>query len=193
MNDQLLAWLSDNLQVIANWSIPVLIVIICVFGMRKGVKVYEVFVDGAKEGFTIAVTIMPYLVAILVAIGMVRDIGLLDILATSLNPVTSLIKMPPELLPMALIRPLSGSGASGFMNSIMIEYGPDSYQGILASVMMGSTETTFYILAVYFGAVNISKTRHAVFAGLIGDLAGMLASVFLTYIFFRSLYPTELL
>lgn len=189
MSDQTLEFLSSVLQTVANWSIPLLILTICLYGMAKGVKVYEVFVEGAKEGFTIAVTIMPYLVAILVGLGMVRDIGLLDILANFLTPLTSAIYLPAEVLPMALIRPISGGGASGFMNSIFLEYGPDSYQGILASVMMGSTETTFYIIAVYFGAVNLSKTRHAVIGGLVGDLAGMLAAVFLTYIFFRNLYP----
>jgi spore maturation protein B len=181
--------LETILSTLANWAVPILILTIIVYGFLKGVKIYEVFIEGAKEGFQISVTIMPYLVAILVAIGMLRDVGLLTVFSDFLNPVTSQIFMPAEVLPMALLRPLSGGGASGFMNSIFLEYGPDSYNGILASVLMGSTETTFYIIAVYFGAVNITKTRHAVAAGLVGDVAGMLAAVFITYALFRHLYP----
>lgn len=177
------------LDICASWAVPTLILTIIVYGFLRGVKVYEVFIEGAKEGFQISVTIMPYLVAILVAIGMLRDIGLLTVFSDFLNPVTSRIFMPAEVLPMAILRPLSGGGASGFMNSIFLEYGPDSYNGILASVLMGSTETTFYIIAVYFGAVNITKTRHAVAAGLVGDVAGMLAAVLITYALFSHLYP----
>ncbi len=174
---------------IAEATVPFLILAIPLYGIIKGVKVYEVFVEGAKEGFEVAVKIMPYLVAILVAIGLFRDVGGMDLFAQAVGPITDLIYMPAEILPMALIRPLSGGGGLGVMNSIFIEYGPDSYVGILASVMMGSTETTFYVLAVYFGAVNIQKTRHAVLAGLTGDLAGMLAAVWLTYLFFSDMYP----
>lgn len=182
-----LVLLFDVIQAIANWAIPVLILFIPLYAIFKGVKVYEVFVDGAKEGFDIAVKIMPYLVAILVAIGLLRDLGGIDFFSELINPITSILKLPPEILPMALIRPLSGSGALGVMNSIFLTYGPDSYLGIMASVMMGSTETTFYVLAVYFGAVNIRKTRHAVLAGLTGDAAGIIATVVLTYIFFGHL------
>ncbi|MDX1970889.1 MAG: spore maturation protein [Candidatus Sumerlaeia bacterium] len=181
--------IADALLVIANWGVPVIMITILLYGFYRGVKVYEVFIEGAKEGFQISVTIMPYLVAMLVAIGMLRDIGLLSIFSNFVNPITSQIYMPAEILPMAILRPLSGSGASAFMNSIFLEYGPDSYNGILASVLMGSTETTFYIIAVYFGAVNITKTRHAVAAGLVGDVAGMLTAVLITYVLFRHLYP----
>lgn len=184
--------LIDTLQVylgvVADWSVPMLILLIPTYAVFKGVKVYEVFVDGAKEGFDVAVRIMPYLVAILVAIGLLRDVQAMEKFGELIGPVTGLIKMPAEILPMALIRPLSGGGATGVMNSIFIEYGPDSYVGLLASVMMGSTETTFYVLAVYFGSVGIKKTRHAVLAGLVGDFAGMLAATWLCYIFFGSLY-----
>ncbi len=178
------------INVVADWAVPFLIFLIPVVGLLRGVKVYEVFVEGAKEGFQVAVTIMPYLVAILVAIGLLRDSNAMDVFVRALQPFTGLIGMPADLLPMAVIRPLSGSGALGYMNSVLIEYGPDSYNGMLASVMMGSTETTFYILAVYFGAVNIKKSRHAVLAGLAGDFGGLLAAVILSSIVFRDLLPT---
>ena len=176
-------------EVIADWAVPFLIFIIPVYAFYKGVKVYEVFVAGAKEGFDIGVRIMPYLVAILVAIGMFRDVGGMIAFAQLIEPVTTLILMPAEILPLAIVRPLSGSGGLGIMGSILAEHGPDSYLGLLSSVMAGSTETTFYVLAVYFGAVNIAKTRHAVLAGLCGDVAGILASVWLCYIAFGDLYP----
>jgi len=189
MSPETLDALKNVLTIISNWSVPTLILIIVIAGAIKKVKMYEVFVEGAKEGFTVGVTIMPYLVAILCAIGMLREVGGIDIFASFIEPVTSLIYLPAEVLPMAIIRPLTGGGAIGVMNSIFFEYGPDSYYGVLASVMMGSTETTFYILAVYFGAANVKNPRHAVAGGLIGDLAGMLAAVFLTYVFFNNLYP----
>ncbi len=185
-------WLTvafGYMQKIADWTVPILLIGIPIFGLIRGVKIYEVFVDGAKEGFEIAVKIMPYLVAILVAIGIFRDVQAMQIFIDLLSPITNAIKLPAELLPLAIIRPLTGGGASGVMNSILIDQGPDSYQGFLASVMMGSTETTFYVLAVYFGAVNIKKTRHAVAAGIVGDLAGLLAATWLTYLFFSDIYP----
>jgi len=181
MNGELL---KTALLYMADWSVPLLILAIPVYGLIKGVKVYEVFVEGAKEGFDVAVRIMPYLVAILVAIGIFRDVRAMERFSEWVGPLTDLIHMPAEILPMALVRPLSGGGALGVMNSLFIEYGPDSYIGILASVLMGSTETTFYVLAVYFGSVNIRKSRHAVLAGLSGDLAGILAAVTLTYLAF---------
>ena len=172
------------IEVIADWAIPVLILGIPLYALFKGVKVYEAFVDGAKEGFDVAVRIMPYLVAILVAIGLFRDVQAMDQFALLVGPFTEMINMPAEILPMAIIRPLSGGGAMGVMTSIFAEYGPDSYIGLLASVMLGSTETTFYVLAVYFGSVNIKKTRHALAAGLTADVAGILAAVTFCYLFF---------
>ena len=180
--------LQEFVTYISEWTTPLLILGIPIYGMAKGVKIYEVFVEGAKEGFDIAIRIMPFLVAILVAIGIFRDVQAMDLFSNFVRPFTSAIKLPPEILPMALIRPLSGGGATGVMNSIFLQYGPDSYVGILASVLMGSTETTFYVLAVYFGSVNIKKTRHAVLAGLSGDLAGIVASVYVTYAMFKNLY-----
>jgi spore maturation protein B len=165
-------------------AIPLLLLVFLGWGVFKKVKVYEVFVEGAKEGFSIAVRIIPYLVAMLCAIGIFRASGGMDLLTSVLAPITSLIGMPPETLPMALMRPLSGSGSLGIMTELMKVHGPDSFVGILVSTMYGSSETTFYVLAVYFGSVNIKNTRHAVPAGIIADVAGMLSAVWIVRILF---------
>ena len=165
-------------------AIPLMIIVFLGWGMVKKVKVYEVFVEGAKDGFNVAVRIIPYLVAMLVGIGIFRASGAMDVMSMILSPVTNLIGMPAESLPMALMRPLSGSGSLGIMTELMNVHGPDSFIGVLASTMYGSTETTFYVLAVYFGSVNISNTRHALPAGLIADVSGMLGAVFIVRILF---------
>ena len=165
-------------------AIPLLIVVFLGFGLIKKVPLYERFVEGAKEGFNIAVKIIPYLVAMLVAIGIFRAGGAMDWLIKILKPFTDLIGMPAEALPMALMRPLSGSGSLGIMSEIISVHGPDSLLGIMVSTFYGSTETTFYVLALYFGAVNIKRTRHAVPAGLIADVAGILAAVFIVRLLF---------
>lgn len=159
-----------------QWVVPSLFVLILGFGWAKGVKVYETFIRGAKEGFTTALTIIPYLVAILAVVGMFRGSGAMTTLTSWFGVVTAPLGMPGEVLPMALIRPLSGSGAFALMGELITTHGPDSYIGNLASVLQGSTDTTFYILAVYFGAVGVSRTRHAVLAGVTADLAGFLAA-----------------
>jgi spore maturation protein B len=174
--------LVDAVSLIA---IPLLLLLFLGWGAVKKVKVYEVFVEGAKDGFTVAVKIIPYLVAMLVAIGIFRASGAMELLTSVLAPVTSLIGMPPETLPMALMRPLSGSGSLGIMTELMKVHGPDSLIGIMASTMYGSSETTFYVLAVYFGSVGIRNTRHAVPVGLIADAAGMLAAVWIVNLLFR--------
>ncbi len=160
-------------------AIPLVLLIFLGWGIAKRVKVYEVFVEGAKEGFNVAVRIIPYLVAMLVAIGIFRASGAMDLLSMLLAPITSLIGMPAEALPMALMRPLSGSGSLGLMTELMKTHGPDSFIGVLVSTMYGSTETTFYVLAVYFGAVSIRNFRHAVVVGIIADVVGMLAAVWI--------------
>jgi len=162
---------------LSPWVIPGLIAGMLVFGAVRGVKVYAALVEGAKEGFQVAVVIIPYLVAILVAVAMLRSSGALDWIIGALTWPASWIGMPPETLPMALMRPLSGSGAYGLMVSIMQDKGPDSLTGYIVSTLQGSTETTFYVLAVYFGAVQVRKYRHALPAALTADLAGILASV----------------
>jgi len=157
--------------------VPVVLLLVPVFALLRRVKVYDAFVEGAKEGFTVAVRIIPYLVAMLVAIGMFRASGAMDLLARCLTPVTGLVGMPAETLPPALLRPLSGSGTLALVSELMKTHGPDSFAGRLGSTIYGSTETTFYVLAVYFGAVGIRRTRHAVVAGLLGDVAGIGAAL----------------
>ncbi len=185
----LLSFLNPELfksiiQVISTLAIPMLILIFVGYGAIKKVKIYELFVEGAKEGFDVAVRIIPYLVAMLVAIGIFRAGGAMEILIYMLTPITSLIGMPAEALPMALMRPLSGSGSLGIMAEIIATHGADSFIGILVSTFFGSTETTFYVIAVYFGAVNIRKTRHALTAGLLADVAGIIGAVFIVKLLF---------
>ncbi len=169
---------------ISLFAIPVILLIIPLIGYFKKVKVYEVFTEGAKEGFTTAVRIIPFLVAMLVAIGIFRASGAMTYMTQLISPITNLIGMPGEVLPMAFMRPLSGGGASGIMNDLFTTHGPDSLIGRMASVMNGSTETTLYVLAVYFGAVGIKKSRHALHAGLIADVVGLITAVFVTNLMF---------
>ncbi len=172
------------ITIVSLVAIPLLLLTFLGWGFVKKVKVYEVFVEGAKDGFNTAVRIIPYLVAMLFAIGIFRASGAMEVLIAILTPVTNLIGMPAETLPMALMRPLSGSGSLGIMTELMKVHGPDSFIGILASTMYGSTETTFYVLAVYFGAVQVKNTRHALPAGLIADVFGMIGAVVICRILF---------
>jgi spore maturation protein SpmA len=172
------------IQVVSTIAIPAIIFTFIGYGALKKVKVYEQFIEGAKEGFNVAVRIIPYLVAMLMAIGIFRAGGGMFWLIEILTPLTNLIGMPAEALPMALMRPLSGSGSLGIMAEIMSVHGPDSFMGILVSTFFGSTETTFYVLAVYFGAVNIKNTRHALPAGLLADIAGILGALFIVRLLF---------
>lgn len=172
------------MEAFSLYAIPVILLGIPAYGMVKKVKVYEAFTDGAKEGFTNAIRIIPFLVAMLVAIGVLRASGALGYFARFMSPVTNLIGMPSEVLPMALMRPLSGGGANGIMVDLFKTYGPDSLIGRMASVISGSTDTTFYVIAVYFGAVGVKNIRYSLSAGLMADLAGILAAVFLTNLMF---------
>ena len=164
---------------IAPWIVPLIIVSLLLYGAAKRVRVYEAFVEGARDGFQVAVRIIPYLVAILVAVGMFRASGALGFLVGAIEPVSAPLGLPGDAVPMALLRPLSGSGAYGVMASILKDpaIGPDSYTGYLVSTIMGSTETTFYVLAVYFGAVQVRRVRHALVTGLSADIAGIAAAV----------------
>ena len=154
------------------------------YGHFKGVRVYETFVQGAKEGFEVAVRIIPFLVAILVAVGMVRASGAMDLMAQGFPEAMKRVGLAPDVLTLALMRPLSGSATLGMLGEIIAAHGPDSYQARLAAVIIGSTETTFYIVAVYFGAVSIIRTRYALHAGLLADAAGILASIVICRLFF---------
>ncbi len=162
---------------ISIWAIPLFLLAIPVYGALKGVKVYESFVEGAKGGFQMALRIIPYLVAILVAVGMLRGAGGIDMLARWLDPLLRRVGFPVEILPLAIMRPLSGSGSLGMVTELVNVHGPDSFIGRLAASAYGSTETTFYVLAVYFGAVGIKKTRHAVIGGLVADIVSLVAAI----------------
>ena len=172
---------------VANILLMTIITGFIVAGVRKKVNVYEAFIDGAKDGFQTAVRIIPYLVAILVAIGVFRASGAMDMLIGMINDGVSLLGVDTqwvEAMPTALMKPLSGSGARGMMVDAMTTYGADSFVGRLSCVFQGSTDTTFYILAVYFGSVGVRHTRHAVNCGLLADLAGIIAAIAICYLFF---------
>ena len=171
----------------ANVFLFLIIIGFILAGIRKKVNIYDAFVDGAKEGFTTAVRIIPYLVAILVAIGVFRASGSMDYIINGVATLVGWCGIDSEFvaaLPTAIMKPLSGSGARGLMVDAMTTYGADSFVGRMACIFQGSTDTTFYILAVYFGSVGISKTRHAVPCGLLADLAGIISAIFICYLFF---------
>ncbi len=172
----------------ANVLLFLVIMAFLLAGIRKRINVYEAFIEGAKEGFSTAVRIIPYLVAILVGIGVFRASGAMDWLIEGISRIVVALGFSTEwtgALPTALMKPLSGSGARGMMVDAMQTYGADSFVGRLSCIFQGSTDTTFYILAVYFGSVGIRRTRHAVACGLIADLAGVVAAIFMAYLFFR--------
>jgi len=165
------------LDAISLWAIPVLLVAIPLAGMIRRVKVYDVFIEGAREGFEVAIRIIPFLVGILVAIGMFRGSGAMDLLMAGLRPLLWPTGFPPELAPLAILRSLTGSGSLAFTTDLVKTHGPDSLIGRAAATMYGSSETTFYVLAVYFGAVGVRRTRHAVPAALVGDVVAAVAAV----------------
>ena len=171
-----LVFSAASLNSLSSWLIPALISGLLIFGYLRGVRIYETLTDGAKEGFTTAIRIIPFMVAIFVAIGMFRASGAMDILVSVLSPLTSAVGMPAEALAMGLLRPLSGSGSFAFMSEI-INQSPDSLLSAMVSVIQGSSETTLYVLAVYFGAVGVRRTRHALPAALCGETVGLIAAV----------------
>src|SRR5437016_5479289 len=166
-----------TLDAISLWAIPVLLVGIPLIGMIRRIKVYDVFIEGAKEGFQVAVRIIPFLVGILVAIGMFRASGAMDMLTDALRPMLSRTIFPAELFPLAVLRTLSGSGSLALTTDMIKRYGADSLFGRMAATLYGSSETLFYVLAVYFGAVGVKKTRHAIPAGLVGDTVAAIVAV----------------
>lgn len=170
--------LRTVIDIVSVFVLPALLVGFPIYGLIKKVPVYEEFVEGAKGGFRVAITIIPYLVAILFAIGMFRASGAMEFLIEGIRPVLGLIGIPPEVLPMMIFRPLTGSGSAGIVLDMIQEYGEDSILVKMAATMFGSTETTFYVIAVYFGAVNVKRTRHAVPAGLIADFTALILAVY---------------
>ncbi|MGI6225259.1 MAG: spore maturation protein [Peptococcales bacterium] len=171
--------MESFIGLISKWTIPFLVFSIPVIAYIRGVKVYEEFIKGAEEGFKIAIKLIPYLVAMLVAIGLFRNSGAMGIMVKGINPIIEFFGIPGEVLPLAIMRPLSGGGALGIATELINTFGPDSLIGRLASTMQGSSDTTFFVLSVYFGSVGISKYRHALWVGLIADITSFLAAVFI--------------
>lgn len=173
-------WVS----LISLWSIPLLISFILVHGWHKQVPVYESFVEGAKGGLVTVIKILPHLVAMMVAITMFRMSGALDLVLSALSPITQWLHLPSEIVPLGLLRPLSGTGSLAIATDIIAQYGPDSLLGRLAATMQGSTDTTLYVLTVYFGSVGIRNGSYALKVGLWSDLAGVIASIIVVYLVF---------
>ena len=176
--------LMQIMETIGRWAIPSVVLAIPLWGVIRGVKVYEAFVDGARKGLITTVRITPYLIAMLVSIRVFRVAGGMDLLLKAIAPCTRLLGIPPEVVPMFLIRPLSGSGSLGMLGEILKTHGPDSLIGVIASTIQGSTETTFYVITVYFGAVNVNRVRHSLPIGLWADLVGFIAAVYACFWFF---------
>jgi spore maturation protein B len=165
------------LETISLWAVPVLLVGIPLIGMVRGVKVYDTFIEGAKEGFNVAVRIIPFLVGILVAIGMFRGSGAMDLLTAALRPLMAATGFPAELFPLAILRTLSGSGSLALTTDLIKRFGADTVLGRTAATMYGSSETLFYVLAVYYGAIGVKKTRHTIPAALVGDVVAAAVAV----------------
>ena len=165
------------MDILSLWALPAILLLILTMGLAKKVPVYEVFTDGAKDGFKVAVNIIPYLVAIIVAISMFRASGIIEMIETALSGVLAQIHVPADVIPVMIVRSLSGSAALGVFSDIANTLGPDDYATKLSAIMVGSSETTRYVLAVYFGAVGISKLRYALIVGLLADIIGIVAAV----------------
>ena len=164
-------------NLISLWILPAILLIILTMGLLKKVPIYEVFTDGAKDGLKVAINIIPYLVAIIVGISMFRASGIIEMIQSACSGFLSAIHVPADVLPVMIVRSLSGSAALGVFSDIANTLGPDDYATKLSAVMVGSSETTFYVLAVYFGAVGISKLRYSLIVGLLADIIGIVAAV----------------
>lgn len=172
------------MDIISLWALPSIIILILTLGLIKKVPLYETFTDGAKDGFKVAVNIIPYLVAIIVAISMFRASGIIEMAGNALKPILTHFNIPADTIPIMIVRSLSGSAALGVFSDIAHNLGPDAYATKLAAIMVGSSETTFYILAVYFGAIGISKLRYALIVGLLADFIGIVAAVLVCNLMF---------
>lgn len=169
----------------SNWVIPILFGFIILFGLFKGVDVFDAFIEGAREGIGTTLSLFPALLLLMTTVGMFKASGALDILAEALLPFAVAVGMPKEVIPLALLRPLSGSGALVVFQNVLESCGPDSRIGLIASVLMGSTETTFYTIALYYGAVGVTKTRHSLQSSLAADFTGFCVSVFAVRVLMR--------
>jgi len=170
---------AEMLGASVSWIIPIMIFVVFIYAHVKKVRVFETFVEGAKDGFLMAVKLIPYLISIYVAVGIFRESGAIDVLVDMLSPILSVVKAPTEVLFLSIVRSLSGPAALGMMLEIFDAHGPDSFIGRLASTLIGSTDTTFYIIAVYFGSVGIRNTRYSIPVGLFADFTGFVASVYI--------------
>ena len=176
----------EFIRILSLVAIPSFIIFVLGYGQIKKVNVYETFIEGAREGLTTVVRVFPYMVAMFVAIGVFRESGAMDMLVKLLSPITNLLGIPREVLPLALMRPVSGMASTGILADILKTYGPDSFVGRVASTLMGSTETVFYTLSIYFGAVGIKKIRYTLWGSLLSDIAGLFASIIICSIVFKS-------
>lgn len=172
------------MEYIIKSIIPIIIAIIIIYGMYKKVKVYDCFVEGAKDGIGICIKIFPYLLAMIVAVSIFRESKAMDYFIAIVKPLVNIIGLPAEVVPLAMVKPLSGSGAMGIFAEILKKYGTDTYIGLVASIMMGSTETIFYTITVYYGAANIKKIRHTLWAAVLADVTAIVMAVTLTKFFY---------
>ena len=171
-------------QALSRWAVPLLLLGITTLGLSRRVAIYESFVEGAQEGWQTAVRILPYLVGMLVAIQVFQHSGALDRLISVISPLTNWLGLPKEVLPLALMRPISGSGSLAILSQTFATFGPDSFVGRLAATIMGSSETSLYVLTVYAGSVGIRRTRHTLAASLISDFTGSLAALYIVLKYF---------
>lgn len=169
---------------ISNLIIPIMVLSVVIYGIYKKINIYDVFIDGAKESFEMIFTIFPYLLGMMLAINLFLHSNFLEIISNFISPVLDLIGIPFDIVPMAIMRPISGSSSLAILNNIYTDFGPDSFIGRLASTIQGSTDTTFYVLTLYFGSIGIKKIRYSLIAGLFADLIGIIASIIIVKLAF---------
>lgn len=174
------------INIISNLVLPLLVLFVIVYGVFKKINVYDVFIEGAKESFDMIISMFPSILAMILGINLFINSNFLNYMFEILNPIISLIKIPVEVLPLAIMRPISGSSALALLNNILESYGPDGFIGVLASVIQGSTDTTFYVLTLYFGSIGIKKIKYAMWAGLISDLIGIVTAFIIVSLFFAN-------
>lgn len=177
--------LTSIITIFSNWVTPVFLFVVLAHALVKRVNVFAAFIEGAKEGFITSVKLLPYILAIFLAMGIFRESGALQVMINILKPVLNFFGIPGEVLPIMLVRPLSGTASLGLTGEVIEKFGPDSFIGRLASSIFGSSETTLYVLAVYFAAVGIKKARYSVTVGLLADLAGYIGAIFICYQVFK--------
>jgi spore maturation protein B len=172
------------MNLISSLIIPIMVLGVVAYGIYKRVDIYDVFIEGAKEGFSMVLTVFPYLLGMILAINLFLNSNILGSLVNFLEPVLRIIGIPFDIIPMAIMRPISGTSTLAILNNIFSQYGPDSFIGRLASTIQGCTDTTFYVITLYFGSIGIKKIRYSLYVGLFADLVGIIASIFLVNWFF---------